>query len=234
VINLPSRLCYHLAHYYLIIKRYYVKAEIRLVLMDDQVLILEAIAALLQAHGSEHGIKVVACAKNYPQVLEAVQQLDPHLVLLDMHMPEINGSEVAYKLKKHLPDLKIVMLSGFESLQEVAQAKAAGADGYAFKSDPTVVLVNTILEVMAGQNPFVSTVGPEELLPAALDYGLTRRQRQVLKLLAQGEHNKSIAQYLGISVRTAEKHRAEVLAKLNKPSPRALSQIAVELGLTHS
>ena len=80
----------------------------------------------------------------------------------------------------------------------------------------------------------VSTVGPGELLPAALDYGLTRRQRQVLKLLAQGEHNKSIAQYLGISVRTAEKHRAEVLAKLNKPSPRALSQIAVELGLTHS
>ena len=201
--------------------------------MDDQSLILEAIAALLRAHGVEHGIKVVACAKNYHQVLEAVQQQRPHLLLLDMHMPEINGSEVAYKLKKHFPDLKIVMLSSFESLQEVAQAKAAGADGYAFKSDPTVALVNTILEVMAG-NPFVSTVGPAELLPEALDYGLTRRQRQVLKLLAQGEHNKAIAQYLGISVRTAEKHRAQVLAKLNKPSPSALSQIAVELGLTHS
>jgi len=211
-----------------------VKAKIRLVLMDDQVLILEAIAALLNVHGSEHGIKVVACAEDYPQVLEAVQQLDPHLVLLDMHMPEINGSEVAYRLKKHQPKLKIVMLSSFESLQEMAQAKAAGADGYAFKSDPTVVLVNTILEVMAGQNPFVSTVAPEELLPAALDYGLTRRQRQVLKLLAQGEHNKGIAQYLGISVRTAEKHRAQVVAKLNKPSPSELSQIAVELGLTHN
>ena len=140
---------------------------------------------------------------------------------------------MGYKLKKHLPLLKIVMLSGFENLQEVAQAKAAGADGYAFKSDPTVALVNTILEVMAGQNPFVSTVGPAELLPEALDYGLTRRQRQVLKLLAQGEHNKAIAQYLGISVRTAEKHRAQVLAKLNKPSPSALSQIAIELGLIH-
>jgi len=55
--------------------------------MDDQELILEAIASLLQAHGSEYGISVVACAKSYPQVLEAVQQLDPHLVLLDMHMP---------------------------------------------------------------------------------------------------------------------------------------------------
>ena len=211
-----------------------VKPEIRVILMDDQVLILEAIAALLGAHGVEHGIKVVACAKNYPQVLEAVQQLDPHLVLLDMHMPEINGSEVAYRLKKHQPKLKIVMLSSFESLQEVAQAKAAGADGYAFKSDSKGVLVNTILEVMAGQNPFVSIMTLSELLPAALDYGLTRRQRQVLKLLAQGENNKAMAQYLGISVRTAEKHRAQVLAKLNKPSPSALSQIAVELGLTHS
>jgi DNA-binding NarL/FixJ family response regulator len=210
-----------------------VKSEIRVILMDDQSLILEAIAALLRVHGVEHGITVVACAKNYHQVLEAVQQQRPHLLLLDMHMPEINGSEVAYKLKKHTPDLKVVMLSSFESLQEVAQAKAAGADGYAFKSDPTVVLVNTILEVMAGQNPFVSTVSPAELLPAALDYGLTRRQRQVLKLLAQGEHNKAIAQCLGISVRTAEKHRAQVLAKLNKPSPVTLSHVAVELGLTH-
>jgi DNA-binding NarL/FixJ family response regulator len=151
-----------------------------------------------------------------------------------MHMPEINGSEVAYKLKKHMPDLKIVMLSGFESIQEVAQAKEAGADGYAFKSDPTVVLVNTILQVMASKQPFVSTVSPAQLLPGALEYGLTRRQRQVLKLLAQGEHNKAIAQSLGISVRTAEKHRAQVLAKLNKPSPSALANIAIELGLTHN
>ena len=210
------------------------KSEIRVILMDDQELILEAISALLGVHGTEHGIKVVACAKDYQQVLQAVQEQQPHLVLLDMHMPEINGSEVAYKLKKHMPDLKIVMLSGFESIQEVAQAKEAGADGYAFKSDPTVVLVNTILQVMASKQPFVSTVSPAQLLPGALEYGLTRRQRQVLKLLAQGEHNKAIAQSLGISVRTAEKHRAQVLAKLNKPSPSALANIAIELGLTHN
>jgi DNA-binding NarL/FixJ family response regulator len=202
--------------------------------MDDQALILEAISALLGVHGAEHGIKVVACAKDYQQVLQAVQEQQPHLVLLDMHMPEINGSEVAYKLKKHMPDLKIVMLSGFESIQEVAQAKEAGADGYAFKSDPTVVLVNTILQVMASKQPFVSPMSPAQLLPEALVYGLTRRQRQVLKLLAQGEHNKAIAQSLDISVRTAEKHRAQVLAKLNKPNPSMLAKIAIELGLTHN
>jgi CheY-like chemotaxis protein len=65
--------------------------------MDDQALILEAISALLGVHGAEHGIKVVACAKDYQQVLQAVQEQQPHLVLLDMHMPEINGSEVAKK-----------------------------------------------------------------------------------------------------------------------------------------
>jgi DNA-binding NarL/FixJ family response regulator len=199
--------------------------------MDDQALILEAIAALLRVHGAEHGIAVVACAQDYQEVLVAVQTHQPQLVLLDMHMPQLNGSEVAYRLKKHQSDLKVVMLSSFESGGEVSQARAAGADGYVLKSDSTQVLVNTILAVIAGQESFVSTtcLEPMEL---TLDYGLTRRQRQVLKLLAEGEHNKAIAHCLGISIRTAEKHRAQVLLKLNKPNPGMLSNIAIQLGLT--
>jgi DNA-binding NarL/FixJ family response regulator len=199
--------------------------------MDDQALILEAIAALLGVHGAEHGIAVVACAQDYQEVLVAVQTHQPQLVLLDMHMPQLNGSEVAYRLKKHQSDLKVVMLSSFESGGEVSQARAAGADGYVLKSDSTQVLVNTILAVIAGQESFVSTtcLEPMEL---TLDYGLTRRQRQVLKLLAEGEHNKAIAHCLGISIRTAEKHRAQVLLKLNKPNPGMLSNIAIQLGLT--
>ena len=199
--------------------------------MDDQALILEAIAALLGVHGAEHGIAVVAWAQDYQEVLVAVQTHQPQLVLLDMHMPQLNGSEVAYRLKKHQSDLKVVMLSSFESGGEVSQARAAGADGYVLKSDSTQVLVNTILAVIAGQESFVSTtcLEPMEL---TLDYGLTRRQRQVLKLLAEGEHNKAIAHCLGISIRTAEKHRAQVLLKLNKPNPGMLSNIAIQLGLT--
>ena len=199
--------------------------------MDDQALILEAIAALLGVHGAEHGIAVVACAQDYQEVLVAVQTHQPQLVLLDMHMPQLNGSEVAYRLKKHQSDLKVVMLSSFESGGEVSQARAAGADGYVLKSDSTQVLVNTILAVIAGQESFVSTtcLEPMEL---TLDYGVTRRQRQVLKLLAEGEHNKAIAHCLGISIRTAEKHRAQVLLKLNKPNPGMLSNIAIQLGLT--
>jgi|TARA_B110000503_G_C7049475_1_gene371688 DNA-binding NarL/FixJ family response regulator len=201
--------------------------------MDDQALILEAIAALLRVHGAEHGIAVMACAQDYQEVLVAVQVHQPQLVLLDMHMPKLNGSEVAYKLKKHRPDLKVVMLSGFDSGREVTQARAAGADGYVLKSDSTQVLINTILAVIAGHQSFVSTTCLEQE-PPGLDYGLTRRQRQVLKLLAEGENNKSIAQCLGISVRTAEKHRAQVLVKLNKPNPCVLSNIVRELGLTQA
>ena len=199
--------------------------------MDDQALILEAIAALLRVHGAEHGISVVACALDYQEVLVAVQTYQPQLVLLDMHMPKLNGSDVAYKLKKHLPNLKVVMLSSFESGGEVSRARAAGADGYVLKSDSTQVLVDTILTVIAGYESFVSNTCPEPM-PLKLDYGLTRRQRQVLKLLAEGEHNKAIARCLGISIRTAEKHRAQVLFKLNKPNPGVLSNIAIELGLT--
>jgi DNA-binding NarL/FixJ family response regulator len=199
--------------------------------MDDQALILEAIAALLRVHGAEHGIAVVSCAHDYQEMLVAVQAHQPQLVLLDMHMPKLNGSEVAYKLKKHLPKLKVVMLSGFESGGEVSQARAAGADGYVLKSDSIQVLVETILTVIAGDEAFVSN-SCHEPVPLKLDYGLTRRQRQVLKLLAEGEHNKAIARCLGISIRTAEKHRAQVLFKLNKPNPGVLSNIAIELGLT--
>ena len=222
--------CYFLVH----VIRNYVKSDIRIVLMDDQVLILEAISALLGAHGVEHGIKVVACSENYHQVLQAVQQHQPHLVLLDMHMPEVNGSEVAYKLKKHSPNLKILMLSSFESVQEVALAKNAGADGYAFKSESIDVLMAIIIKVMVGKEPFVSSLSKEKLLSTAIDYGLTRRQRQVLKLLSQGNNNKAIAHCLGISARTVEKHRAQVLFKLKNPSPTELSSIAMELGLTHN
>ena len=115
----------------------------------------------------------------------------------------------------------------------MSRARAAGADGYVLKSDSTQVLVDTILTVIAGDEAFVSNTCPEPM-PLKLDYGLTRRQRQVLKLLAEGEHNKAIARCLGISIRTAEKHRAQVLFKLNKPNPGVLSNIAIELGLVQA
>ena len=146
------------------------KANIRIVLMDDQVLILEAISALLGAHGVEHGIKVVACTENYSQVLQTVQQHQPHLVLLDMHMPEINGSVVAYKLKRYVPGLKIIMLSSFDSMQDLALAKDAGAHGYAFKSDSIDVLMAIIRKVMKGKESFVSSVSQEKLTSAAIGY----------------------------------------------------------------
>ena len=209
------------------------KPPIRVILMDDQALIVEAVAALLRAHGAQYGITVVAYAQDYQALMVAVQIYQPQLVLLDMHMPKLNGSEVAYKLKKHQPDLKVVMLSSFKIVGEVLQARAAGADGYVLKSDSIQALINTILAVIAEDQPFVSTISFDKALPK-LDYGLTRRQRQVLKLLAEGEHNKAIASCLGISVRTAEKHRAQVLFKLNKPNPGMLSNIAIELGLTQA
>ena len=210
-----------------------VKPEIRVILMDDQVLILEAIAALLGAHGVEHGIKVVACAKNYPQVLEAVQQLDPHLVLLDMHMPNINGNETAYVIKQKWPEIKILMLSNLESGADIVKARSAGADGYAFKSGSHQALIEAIMAVLKGDQAFVV---PRHLSGSVIGHdisnmGLTQRQRQVLKLLAYGESTKGIASVLKISARTAEKHRAEVMSKLKAPSPVQLVEYAQQLGL---
>jgi len=205
----------------------------QLFLVDDQELILEAISDLIESRGALQGIQVMGVARSYAQAIIAFEQVQPDLVLLDMYMPHVNGHEMAYMLKQQWPHMKVLMLSNHEGGTDIAQAKSAGADGYAFKSGSHQALIDAIMEVLAGERDFV--VPNEYEATSRLDeipnMGLTHRQRQVLKLLAHGETTKSIAGLLKISARTAEKHRAEVLGKLNAPSPVELVEYAHQLGL---
>jgi two-component system nitrate/nitrite response regulator NarL len=208
-----------------------VKAQ--LFLIDDQELILEAISGLIKFRGMEQGILVAGVAQSYEQALIALEQLQPDLVLLDMYMPSVNGHEVAFVLRQKWPEIKILMLSNHEGRTDIAQAKAAGANGYAFKSGSHQALIDAIMAVLKGDQDFVVPNQFEGL--ASLDeppyMRLTHRQRQVLKLLAHGENNKSIAKLLKISIRTVEKHREEVIGKLNNPSPIELVEFSQKLGL---
>lgn len=208
-----------------------VKAQ--LLLVDDQELILEAISYLIKFRGAEQGIQVAGVARSYEQALIAIEQLQPNLVLLDMYMPKVNGHEIAAVLRKKWPKIKILMLSNHEDCTDIAQAKAAGANGYAFKSGSHQALINSIMAVLKGDRDFVVPSQFEGLasLDETPDMRLTHRQRQVLKLLAHGENNKSIAKLLKISARTVEKHREEVIGKLNNPSPIELVEFAQQMGL---
>ena len=208
-----------------------IKAQ--LFLVDDQELILEAISDLIESRGVQQGIQVMGVARSYEQALIAFEHEQPNLVLVDMYMPHVNGHEMAYMLKQQLPHMKVLMLSNYEDDSVIAQAKAAGADGYAFKSGSHQALIDAIMAVLSGEQDFVM---PNEYVATSRlndipNMGLTHRQRQVLKLLAHGKTTKSIASLLKISARTAEKHRAEVLGKLNTPSPVELVEYAHKLGL---
>jgi DNA-binding NarL/FixJ family response regulator len=206
------------------------KPMLRVLLVDDQELIVQAFSILLKREGIALGVQVVGTAENAKESLLQVQKLKPDLVLMDIHMPDMNGNEAVVTIKRKEPNTKILMLSGFDSLQNVRGSKAAGADGYAHKSDSIKSLVADIGKVMSGKYTFVSHYD-DALLSATPSLTLTRRQGQVLKLLMQGEHNKSIADTLNISSRTVEKHRAFLMAKLNHPSPIQLSVVVHEMNL---
>jgi DNA-binding NarL/FixJ family response regulator len=203
---------------------------LRVLLVDDQELIVQALSTLIASEGVALGAQIVGTAENAKESLLQVQNLKPDLVLMDMHMPDMNGNEAVVTIKRQQPNTKILMLSGSDSLQNVRGAKAAGADGYVYKSDNIKSLVADIGKVMSGKYAFVSHYD-DPLLSAAPSFTLTRRQGQVLKLLMQGEQNKSIADTLNISSRTVEKHRAFLMAKLNHPSPIQLSVVVHEMGL---
>ena len=207
--------------------------KVRLFLVDDQELILEAISDLIESRAEHRGLHVIGTAHSYEQTLTAFERELPDLVLLDMYMPNVNGHEMAFMLKQQWPEIKILMLSNHEDGTDIAQAQAAGADGYAFKSGSHQELIGSIMAVLKGDQAFVV---PRHLSGAVIGHdisnmGLTQRQRQVLKLLAYGESTKGIASVLKISARTAEKHRAEVMSKLKAPSPVQLVEYAQQLGL---
>ena len=207
--------------------------QAKVFLIDDQELILDAISDLIASRGAEQGIHVLGMAKGYEESLSTLKHEQPDLVLLDINMPNVNGYETAFMFKQKWPGIKILMLTSHEDGSGIAQARTAGADGYALKSGSHQELMNAILDVLEGDQEFVVSSG---LVDSSTEsdtpnMGLTRRQRQVLKLLVYGETAKGIANVLKISPRTAEKHRAEVIAKLNTPNAIEMVEYANQLGL---
>jgi DNA-binding NarL/FixJ family response regulator len=202
---------------------------LRVLLVDDQELIVKALAVLLTSAGVELGIQIVGTANDGNEAIIQVQRQKPDLVMMDMRMPNINGDEATKHIKRHLPHIKIIMLSSFDTVRDVRLAKIAGADGYVYKSDSPTAVISVIKLVMQGDSGFVSSYKPA-LLDDSGTFDLTPRQMQVLKLLMRGEQNKSIAHILNISVRTVEKHRGFLMKKLDYPNPEELTIVAQEMG----
>jgi len=204
-----------------------------ILLADDHVMLLDALVGLL---GQE--FEVVGVAHNGGAMLEMARQLHPDIVLLDISMPQLGGIDAARILHKEANPAKILFLTMYADLPLVEEAFRAGAAGYVLKIGGIDELVKAIQCVARGGKyvtPFLGdlissilAVGPEQKHRAA---GLTSRQREVLRLLAEGRTMKEIGQQLSITTRTTESHKYEIMRNLGVKTTAELIRYAVRMNL---
>jgi DNA-binding NarL/FixJ family response regulator len=210
----------------------------RLVIAEDHTIIREGLRALL---GGDPEFEIVGEAEDGLAAVRVVEQLRPDLVVMDLSMPKMNGVGAIREIKRVAPDTKIVVLTVHKNEEYILASFQAGSNGYVLKYATHEELVSAIRTVLRGQpylSPAVSAVILEGYLQGQDKPGkesslrtLTARETDVLKLIAEGYKNKQIAELLGISVKTVERHRANLMKKLDLHNGPALTAFAVENGL---
>ncbi|WP_242392741.1 response regulator [Anaeromyxobacter oryzisoli] len=211
-------------------------ARIRILIVDDHAILREGVRALLQLHPD---LEVCGEAADGKAALEEVERLDPDVVLMDIAMPGLGGIEASLELKKRGRRAKILILSQYEDREYVRRLLKAGVSGYVLKKSAGSELANAIRAVHRGGlvlDPEVARTAMEEGGPAAPGSGdpyeaLTDREKQVLKLVAEGRSNKEVADVLGISVKTAMSHREHVMEKLGVHNRTELVRFAIKKGV---
>ena len=195
----------------------------RVLFLDDHQIVLDALSYVAQ---DEYEVKAV---DRLEALDDAIDTFNPHLLVLDIRMPDGDGIEAARRLMERRPDLKIVFLSMHDEPQLVKRAIDTGALGYISKRAPAEELMLAVRTVLNGgkyigvKTPAPGNDGTEPIL--------TERQKEVLRLIAQGCSAKEIATRLNISVRTAEFHRAAIMERLKLHSTAMMTRYVVEKGL---
>lgn len=211
---------------------------IRVLVVDDHAIVRQGIRQVLE---SEDGFLVVGEAGDGAEALAGAEAHLPDVVLLDVSLPGASGLEVARRLKRALPATRILMLSVYDNTEYVLEAVRAGADGYLLKDSAPAELRDALRAVHAGEGAFSAATARQ--LNAALRAetqrrekedrlaNLTARELEVLRHVAEGRTNKETATLLGISHRTVETHRENILKKLGVRSVAELTRFALESGL---
>jgi len=205
--------------------------RIRVLLADDHRILREALRMVLAAE-----CEVVAEASDGEQAVALAAQLKPHVVVMDIGMPEIGGLSAAYRIAKEAPACKVLMLSQFDDEEYVLEALGdAGAAGYMVKTDPAAELLSAVRAVHSGRRYLSPTIAPIVLARlrnspknSSRAANPTRRERDVLKLIGEGATTKEVAQRLGISVKTAQAHRDNLKQKLELRPTAAMVRYAIK------
>ncbi len=208
---------------------------IRVLIADDHNLVRQGIRALLERADD---IQVVAEAADGLEALELAFEFRPDVLVLDVGMPNLSGTQTLEHLGRASPQTQAVILSMYSDEALVRQALRSGARGYLLKNSIKEELILAVRAAARGEiylSPPVSNVLVDGFLDQPADNGpldaLTPREREVMKLIAEGQTNAGIARLLHISVKTVEKHRANLLAKLGVRDTAALVRLAVQYRL---
>lgn len=212
--------------------------NIRILLADDHTILRAGLRMMLNA---QLDFEVVGEAQDGRQAIQEAQRLQPDVILMDITMPDMNGIEATRQIKKLLPETKVLILTMHEHDEYVFQALRAGASGYMLKEAADTDLISALRVIQNGQfylSPTAQSVMVGDYLQRVRTgeekdsySSLTEREREILKLVAEGYTNNQIAERLIISPKTVDTHRTHVMDKLNLHSRAELVKYAMRRGL---
>ncbi len=210
----------------------------RIVLADDHVLVRQGLRRIIEEKAE---LQVIGEANDGIELLALLGEVTPDLVVLDIFMPNLRGIEAIHEIKKVHPDMKILILTMHRDKEYLYLALSAGAKGYLLKEDADKELFSAIEKIRQGRT-YVSPYFSEHVIDDLVQVGrkdtksileidpLTFREREVLKLIAEGKSSKEIATLLFISVFTVNNHRASIMEKLNLKKATDLVKYAIQKG----
>ena len=210
----------------------------RIVIAEDHTILREGLRMLLS---SNPAFEVVGEAQDGLEAIRSVESLKPDLILMDLSMPRMNGVGAIQEIKKQSPSTKILVLTVHKTEEHILTALKTGADGYILKDATHGELMLAMDNIFSGRS-YLSPGISEKVIEGYLEGRksvksstswdtLTQREREILKMIAEGYRNKDIADYLCISAKTVEKHRANLMKKLDLHSASSLTAFAMEKGL---
>jgi DNA-binding NarL/FixJ family response regulator len=210
----------------------------RILIADDHTLVREGISALLRFYDD---IEVVGEASDGKEAIDKVNELNPDVVLMDIAMPGLGGLEATLEIKKRHPQMKILVLTQYSDKEYVNRFLKAGVSGYILKKAVGTELISAIRAVIKGELYLYSSIATE-VVAGYLDAGkrpveehrydrLTDREKQILKLLAEGHRHKDIANILDISVKTVIAHQTHISEKLDIHTRAGLIKYAIQKGI---
>lgn len=211
---------------------------IRILLADDHSILRSGLRSLIS---DEQDMEIVGEADNGQAAIDLARQTKPDIVIMDITMPNINGIQATRRITAELPNTKVLILSVHTDKEVVAEALAAGASGYLLKNCAGDELVKAVRLVLSGKtylSPDIASVVVDNLVKRISGQGasaasiLTPREREVLQLLADGNSTKAAARMLGVSAKTIESHRKQIMDKLEIRSIAELTKFAIREGLT--